>query len=68
MRKVAGKEIPLLGAPEVGLDAAALGTRVVLGELFLPEQGEGAEILEGGDDEVAEALVQRLHERGGLPA
>ncbi len=68
IRKVAGKEIPLLGAPEVGLDAAALGTRVVLGELFLPEQGEGAEILEGGDDEVAEALVQRLHERGGLPA
>lgn len=69
IRKVASVEIPVEGAGDLGLDVAtvgAAGARVTLKELFLPPTGEGAEILEGGPDEVAEKLVERLRERGGI--
>jgi electron transfer flavoprotein beta subunit len=66
IRKVAGTEIPARGAATLGLDAADLRAQVVLKELFLPPRGEGAEILEGDDEERVDALVERLHERGGL--
>ncbi len=63
IRKVAGVDIPVLGAAELGVSA---DPRVTLEELFLPPKGEGAEILEGSDDEVVERLVEMLRERGGL--
>jgi len=69
IRKVAGVEIPVQGLAELGLAADAVGragSRVRLEELSLPPAGEGAEILEGGVDEVAAALVERLRERGGF--
>ncbi len=69
IRKVSGMEIPVLGAGELDLDASAVGAagaRVTLEELFLPPKGEGAEILEGSDDERIDKLVDMLHERGGL--
>ena len=37
-----------------------------LEEVFLPPRGEGAEILEGSDEEMVEALVERLYREGGL--
>ena len=63
IRKVAGAEIPVR-------DAAALGVtpdpRIQLEEIFFPPKGEGAEILEGDDEEMVEALVERLYKEGGL--
>jgi len=63
IRKVAGAEIPVK-------DAAALGVtterRIQLEEVFVPPRGEGAEILEGSDEEMVEALVERLYREGGL--
>ncbi len=66
IRKVGSMEIPVLGAGELGLEAGAVAARVTLEELFLPPKGEGAEILEGSDDERVARLVEMLHERGGL--
>ncbi|MFH0946763.1 MAG: electron transfer flavoprotein subunit beta/FixA family protein [Planctomycetota bacterium] len=66
IRKVAGAEIPALCARDLGLDAADCAAEVVLEGVFLPPRGEGAEILEGDDEQRVEALVERLRERGGL--
>jgi electron transfer flavoprotein beta subunit len=69
IRKVADVEIPVKAAADLGLDAAAVGaagSRVTVEEMFLPPAGEGAEILEGGTDEVVGKLVERLREKGGL--
>jgi len=66
IRKVASVEIPVEGAGDLSLDAAALAPQVTLKELFLPPTGEGAEILEGSADDVAEKLVEKLRERGGI--
>ena len=66
IRKVAGVEIPAEGAADLGLEGEALAAQVTLQELFLPPTGDGAEILTGSADEVAEKIVARLRERGGI--
>ncbi len=69
IRKVSGKEIPALSAADLGFDPGSVGESAALvrtEELFLPPKGEGAEILEGDDEEMVEKLIERLRERGGV--
>lgn len=69
IRKVASVEIPTLGAADLGLDAAAVEAstaRVQRSDYFLPEMGDGAEILEGSTDEIIDKLVELLKAKGGL--
>jgi electron transfer flavoprotein beta subunit len=69
IRKVSGMEIPAATAADLGLDPATVGrkgARVVTEELFLPPRGEGAEILDGNDEERVDMLIERLREHGGL--
>jgi electron transfer flavoprotein beta subunit len=66
IRKVASVEIPTLGAADLGLDAAAVAARVKRSDYFLPDMGEGAEILEGSDEEIIDKLVELLKAKGGL--
>ncbi|MBI4882358.1 MAG: electron transfer flavoprotein subunit beta/FixA family protein [Planctomycetes bacterium] len=69
IRKVADQAIPVLDAASLGLDAAqaqALLAQVRIEELFLPQRGKGAEMLEGSDEEKVLKLIERLRERGGL--
>ena len=69
IRKVSSMEIPVHGAGDLGLDAAsvgAAGAMVTVEEIFLPPKGEGAEMLEGDDEEMVEQLVAKLREQGGL--
>jgi len=69
IRKVSSMEIPVQGAGDLGLDAVAVGeagAMVTVEELFLPPKGEGAEMLEGDDEEMVEQLVAKLREQGGL--
>ncbi len=63
IRKVASMDIPVQSAADLGVE---LEPRVQLEELFLPEQGDGAQILEGDDEEVIDRLVDLLQEKGGL--
>jgi len=69
IRKVASVEIPTLGAADLELDAALVGdagARVKRLDYFVPDMGEGAEMLEGSTDEIVEKLVELLKAKGGL--
>lgn len=69
IRKVSKMEIPIQSASDLGIEASVVGTDgalVTVEELFLPPKGEGAEMLEGDDEEMVEQLVAKLREQGGL--
>ena len=69
IRKVAGVDIPVKSAADLGISADSVGdagakTRRV--DYFVPELGDGAEMLEGSMDEVIEKLIDKLKAKGGL--
>ncbi|MDM8522762.1 electron transfer flavoprotein subunit beta/FixA family protein [Desulfococcaceae bacterium HSG8] len=69
IRKVASVEIPVHGAGDLGIDAGTVGeagAKANRVDYFVPEMGEGAEILEGSTDEIIEELIKRLKEKGGI--
>ena len=69
IRKVASVEIPVKGAAELGLAADAAGqagAKVSRLDYFMPELGEGAEMLEGSTEEIVEKLVEILKAKGGI--
>lgn len=69
IRKVASVEIPTLAAGDLGVDAAsvgAAGAKVKRADYFVPEMGEGAEMLEGSTDEIVAKLIEHLKAKGGL--
>jgi electron transfer flavoprotein beta subunit len=69
IRKVASVDIPIWGASDLGLDAAnvgAAGAGVKRIDYFVPELGEGAEILEGSNEEIADKLIDLLKAKGGI--
>ena len=69
IRKVASVDIPVLGASDLGIDAASVGesgAKVKRIDYFVPELGEGAEILEGSSEEIAEKLIDLLKAKGGI--
>jgi electron transfer flavoprotein beta subunit len=69
IRKVASVDIPVLAAADLGIDAAAAGESgawVKRIDYFVPQLGEGAEILEGSNEEVAEKLIDLLKAKGGI--
>ncbi len=66
IRKVASVEIPTLGAGDLGLDAGAVAPKVKRLDYFLPDLGDGAEMLEGDTDEIIVKLMELLKAKGGL--
>ena len=66
IRKVASVEIPVYGAADLGLSAEAVGARVNRVDYFVPELGDGAEILEGSMEEKIDKLIELLKAKGGL--
>lgn len=69
IRKVASVEIPVWGAADLGLAAdsvGAAGARVKRLDYFVPDFGEGAEILEGSVEEVADKLIELIKAKGGI--
>jgi len=69
IRKVASVEIPTLGSSDLGLSADAVGApvaRVKRLDYFVPELGEGAEILEGSTEEIVDKVIELLKSKGGL--
>ena len=69
IRKVASVDIPVWGASDLGLDTSSLGAAgagVKRIDYFVPELGEGAEILEGSSEEIAEKLIDLLKAKGGI--
>ncbi len=69
IRKVASVDIPVWGSSDLGLDASnvgAAGAGVKRIDYFVPELGEGAEILEGNNEEIADKLIDLLKAKGGI--
>ncbi len=66
IRKVASVEIPTLGAGDLGLDAGAVAPKVKRLDYFLPDLGDGAEMLEGDTEEIIAKLIELLKAKGGL--
>ena len=69
IRKVASVEIPQHGAADLGVDAAsvgAAGARVKRLDYFVPEMGEGADMLDGSTEEIVAKLIELLKAKGGL--
>ncbi|MBC8246360.1 MAG: electron transfer flavoprotein subunit beta/FixA family protein, partial [Deltaproteobacteria bacterium] len=69
IRKVASIEIPTMSASDLGLGADVVGAgaaKVQRKDYFLPELGEGAEMLEGSNEEIIDKLIELLKAKGGL--
>ena len=69
IRKVASLEIPVHAAGDLGIAADAVGesgARIKRLDYFVPDPGEGAEILEGSSDEIIDKLVELLKAKGGI--
>lgn len=69
IRKVAQVEIPVRSASDLGVDAKVIGkanAKVKRVDYFVPDLGEGAEMLEGSTEEIIETLIERLKSKGGL--
>ena len=69
IRKVASVEIPVWGPSDLGLDPGSVGeagARVKRVDYFVPEMGDGAEILEGSMEEIADKLIELLKAKGGI--
>lgn len=69
IRKVASVDIPLRSAADLGLAGDAVGeaaAKIKRVDYFMPDMGDGAEILEGSLEEKIDALVEHLKAKGGL--
>lgn len=69
IRKVSSMEIPAHGAQDLGISPEAVGTsgaRLHRKDYFVPDPGEGAEILEGSTEEIIDKLIELLKSKGGI--
>jgi electron transfer flavoprotein beta subunit len=64
IRKVASVEIPEMGASDLSVDLG--DAKVKRRDYFVPEPGEGAQMLEGDDEEIITKLIELLKAKGGL--
>jgi electron transfer flavoprotein beta subunit len=69
IRQVASRVIPTFDATGLGLDEAAVGeaaAKVRRVDYFVPPAGKGAEMLEGGREEIIDRLLELMKAKGGL--
>lgn len=69
IRKVASVDIPTHGTGDLGIDpgsVGAAGAKVKRTDYFVPELGDGAEMLEGSMEEKIDKLIELLKAKGGL--
>ncbi len=69
IRKVASLEMPVHSAADLGIAEDTVGesgARIKRLDYFVPDPGEGAEILEGSTDEIIDKLVELLKAKGGI--
>ena len=66
IRKVATVDIPVQSATDLGLADGSISSDVKRLDYFVPDMGEGAEMLEGDDDEIIEKLIEMLKAKGGI--
>ncbi|RKY82468.1 electron transfer flavoprotein subunit beta [candidate division KSB1 bacterium] len=69
IRKVASLEIPVHTAGDLGILPESVGetaAKTKCLDYFVPELGDGAQILEGSTDEIIDNLIELLKAKGGI--
>lgn len=69
IRKVAKKEIKTWGIGDLAMKAdetGEAGSKTIVERVFLPPSGEGAQMIEGAVESIAENVISILKERGGI--
>jgi electron transfer flavoprotein beta subunit len=69
IRQVASIPIPTFAAPDLGLDAGAVGeaaAKVTRVDYFVPTLGQGAEMLHGTREENIDKVLELVAAKGGL--
>jgi electron transfer flavoprotein beta subunit len=69
IRQAASLEVPTYAAADLGVNATAVGeaaAKVKRDDYFVPALGNGAEILQGSNEEMADQLVELMKAKGGL--
>jgi electron transfer flavoprotein beta subunit len=69
IRQVASVPVPTLGAAELGLAATCVGAsaaKVQRADYFVPALGQGAEMLQGSAEEMADKVLELVKAKGGL--
>jgi len=69
IRKVASLEIPVHTAGDLGISPESVGeagAKTKRLNYFVPESGDGAQILEGSTDEIIDKLIELLRAKGGI--
>jgi electron transfer flavoprotein beta subunit len=64
IRKAAKKELNVAGVDTLGLAAADLQPRILVEEIFLPPETEGAQFIEGDPGSIADEILKILKEKG----
>ncbi len=64
IRKARKKELKVISVEDLNLGDEDLTPQIVIEELFLPPETEGAEILEGDPGTVAEEIIRIIREKG----
>ena len=69
IRQVASVEIPTYGVSELDVDTATVGetgAKVKRLDYFVPALGKGAEMLQGGREEIIAKLIELMKAKGGM--
>ena len=69
IRKVASVEIPEKSASDLGIAPDSVGTagaKTKRVDYYVPDMGDGAEMLEGSTEEIIAKLIEKLKAKGGL--
>jgi electron transfer flavoprotein beta subunit len=69
IRKVASIDIPVHTSADLGIAGDTVGesgARMKRLDYFVPDAGEGADILEGSTDEIIDKLIELLKAKGGI--
>ncbi|MBW1635907.1 MAG: electron transfer flavoprotein subunit beta/FixA family protein [Deltaproteobacteria bacterium] len=66
IRKVANVDIPVQSISELGITDSDVSSSVKRLDYFVPDMGEGAEMLEGDDEEIIDKLIEMLKAKGGI--
>ncbi len=67
IRKVAKLDIPVKSASDLGVEGVGeAGAKTRRVDYFVPDLGDGAEMLEGSTEEIIEKLIEKLKAKGGL--
>ena len=66
---MASLDIPVHAAGDLDIppeSVGELGARTKCFDYFVPELGDGAQILEGSTDEIVDRLIELLKSKGGI--